>query len=42
MNKHLANLKGKKLENSEYLECETFRVLSLYDQKHKGRVSNLH
>ena len=31
VNQHFANFTRKKLENSEDLECETFRVLSLHN-----------
>ena len=41
VNKHSANFTGKKLENSQDKESETFRVLFLYEHEQIGKVSNL-
>ena len=37
-----ANFTGKWLEKYKDLECEIFRVILSYKQKHLGRFSNLH
>ena len=42
VNKYFANFTGKKLDNFLDQECEVFRMLLLYENKHEGRFSNLH